>query len=59
AYSGTSPQRPLAVVKALYASHGLPIYYKGVSAAVARAFPANGVLFASYEFVSAALIQYT
>ncbi len=47
------------LARQLYASHGIAVFYKGVAAAVMRAFPANGALFLGYELPRAALTKYT
>ncbi len=47
------------LARQLYAAHGISVFYKGVAAAVLRAFPANGALFFGYELSRAALTKYT
>lgn len=49
----------LSLAKQLYRAHGVSVFYKGVGAAVLRAFPANGALFAGVELTRSALQKYT
>jgi hypothetical protein len=45
----------VALATQLYKTHGVRVFYNGVGAAVARAFPANGALFCGVELAKRAL----
>ncbi len=48
ATTGAAPSL-FTAARALYAAGGVRVFYHGASAAVLRAFPANGALFLGYE----------
>ena len=48
-----------AAVAAMYRAGGVAVFYRGASAAIMRAFPANGALFLGYEVSMKVLQQYT
>jgi len=45
----TKPETMLSVARSIYAAEGLMAFYRGCSAALLRAFPANAGLFFGYE----------
>lgn len=50
-HSGPLPTpRIRDVVRGVWGQHGLSGFYRGLSAAVVRAFPANAALFVGYEW---------
>ena len=59
--SGTTaaPNSAWQLARQLLKTHGIGVFYKGVGAAVLRAFPANGALFAGVEVTRAALNRYS
>jgi hypothetical protein len=47
----------LTTVRGLYKAGGIAVFYNGASAAICRAFPANGALFLGYEMSMKVLNQ--